>query len=109
MSAPELIALIIALALLFDFVNGFHDAANSIATVVATRVLKPGQAVGMAASFNFFAALLLGTGVAATVGEGFVNMNVVTPYVILARLDWRLRGRSRGQGGLLWIDCGEMV
>ena len=86
MSAPELIAVIIALALLFDFVNGFHDAANSIATVVATRVLTPVQAVAMAATFNFFAALLLGTGVAATVGEGFVNMKFVTPYVILAGL-----------------------
>ena len=86
MSAPELIAVIIVLALLFDFVNGFHDAANSIATVVATRVLKPAQAVGMAATCNFFAALLLGTGVAATVGEGFVNTSVVTPHVIFAGL-----------------------
>ena len=81
-----LVILIICIALLFDFVNGFHDAANSVATVVATRVLNPVQAVGLAAIFNFLAAFLLGTGVAATVGKGFVNTNVVTPYVLLAGL-----------------------
>jgi len=86
MSSFALVALIIAIAVLFDFVNGFHDAANSIATVVATRVLNPTQAVSMAAVFNFLAALIFGTGVAATVGKGFVNTDVVTPYVILAGL-----------------------
>src|SRR5581483_5123591 len=66
------------------YVNGFHDAANSIATVVATRVLTPLQAVALAAFFNSVAAFFLGTGVAATIGLGFVNTTIVTPYVVLA-------------------------
>ncbi|MFL6448936.1 MAG: inorganic phosphate transporter [Bryobacteraceae bacterium] len=86
MSSLALVVLIIGIAVLFDFVNGFHDAANSIATVVATRVLNPTQAVSMAAVFNFAAAMLFGTGVAATVGKGFVNTEIVTPYVLLAGL-----------------------
>ncbi|MGA8026274.1 MAG: inorganic phosphate transporter, partial [Bryobacteraceae bacterium] len=86
MSMFGLVVLIICIALVFDFVNGFHDAANSVATVVATRVLSPVQAVGMAAVFNFLAAFFLGTGVASTVGKGFVNINIVTPYVLLAGL-----------------------
>ncbi|MBV9156883.1 MAG: inorganic phosphate transporter [Acidobacteriaceae bacterium] len=86
MSALGLVVLIICIALIFDFVNGFHDAANSVATVVATRVLNPVQAVGMAAAFNFLAAFFLGTGVASTVGKGFVNTNIVTPYVLMAGL-----------------------
>ena len=86
MSSLALVVLIIAIAVAFDFVNGFHDAANSIATVVATRVLNPTQAVLMAAVFNFLAALLFGTGVAATVGTGFVNTDIVTPHVLLAGL-----------------------
>ena len=87
MSVLGLTILIIAVALLFDFVNGFHDSANSTATVVATRVLSPaGGGVTWAAAFNFFAALVLGTGVASTIGKGFVNINFVTPYVILAGL-----------------------
>lgn len=81
-----LVALIVCIALLFDFVNGFHDAANSIATVVATRVLTPVKAVALAGACNFAAAFLLGTGVAATVGKGFVNTQIVTPPVILAGL-----------------------
>jgi inorganic phosphate transporter, PiT family len=81
-----LVIFIICVALIFDFVNGFHDAANSVATVVATRVLAPVQAVGMAAIFNFLAAFFLGTGVASTVGKGFVNTSIVTPYVLLAGL-----------------------
>src|SRR5579884_608217 len=87
-SSPVLwaVAGIILTALVFDYLNGFHDAANSIATVVATRVLSPGKAVSLAALFNFLAAFLLGTGVAATVGAGFVNVRIVTPYVILAGL-----------------------
>jgi PiT family inorganic phosphate transporter len=75
---------IILFALAFDFINGFHDAANSIATVVSTRVLSPGQAVAWAAFFNFVAAFSFGTGVARTVGKGMVNLEYVTPYVILA-------------------------
>ena len=77
---------IILIALCFDFVNGFHDAANSLATVVATRVLTPLQAVIMAASCNCLAAFFFGTGVADTIGRGFVNTRIVTPCVILAGL-----------------------
>ena len=86
MSGYGLVIFIISIAVIFDFVNGFHDAANSIATVVATRVLSPGQAVCMAAICNFLAAGVLGTSVAATIGRGFVNTEIVTPYVILAGL-----------------------
>lgn len=81
-----LAAAIITVALAFDFINGFHDAANSVATVVATRVLSPGQAVLWAAAFNFIAVFSFGTGVAKTVGSGMVDLKVVTPYVILAGL-----------------------
>jgi PiT family inorganic phosphate transporter len=86
MSTFSLAVLIIAIALVFDYINGFHDAANSIATIVATRVLTPLQAVIWASFFNFVAAFLFGTAVASTVGKGFVNVNLVTPYVILAGL-----------------------
>jgi inorganic phosphate transporter, PiT family len=86
MSVLGLVVVIVCIALLFDFVNGFHDAANSVATVVATRVMTPGQAVVLAALFNFLAAFFLGTGVATTVGKGFVNTAIVTPYVLLAAL-----------------------
>jgi inorganic phosphate transporter, PiT family len=86
MTVVQLAVLIIGIALVFDFINGFHDAANSIATIVATRVLSPGQAVVWAAFFNFVAAFLFGTAVARTVGKGFVNLDLVTPYVILAGL-----------------------
>jgi len=81
-----LITIIVLVALSFDFINGFHDAANSIATVVSTRVLTPLQAVGWAAFFNFAAAFLFGTAVAKTVGSGMVNLKYVTPWVILAGL-----------------------
>jgi inorganic phosphate transporter, PiT family len=86
MSALQFAILIIAIALVFDYINGFHDAANSIATVVATRVLTPFQAVVWAAFFNFVAAFLFGTAVARTVGSGFVNVKLVTPWVLLAGL-----------------------
>lgn len=86
MSTLGLVVLIICIALVFDFVNGFHDAANSIATVVATRVLTPVRAVALAAAFNFIAAFFLGTSVASTIGKGFVNTDIVTPYVLLAGL-----------------------
>src|ERR1043166_91055 len=88
-STLALVVLIITIALLFDFINGFHDAANSVATIVATQVLSPAQAVVWAAFFNFvaaFTALALGTGVAKTVGAGMVDLKVVTPYVIMAGL-----------------------
>src|SRR6187399_1685136 len=77
---------LIAVALFFDYINGFHDAANSIATVVSTRVLSPGKAVIWAAFFNFVAAFTFGTAVARTVGSGMVDINVVTFAVILGGL-----------------------
>ncbi len=77
---------IIAIALIFDFINGFHDAANSIATIVSTRVLTPLQGVCWAAFFNFLAAFLFGTAVAKTVGAGLVNVNEVNYQVIFAGL-----------------------
>jgi PiT family inorganic phosphate transporter len=86
MSPFYLALIIITIALLFDYINGFHDAANSIATIVATRVLTPFQAVVWAAFFNFAAAFLFGTAVARTVGQGFVDLSLVTPYVILGGL-----------------------
>src|SRR5881296_2790518 len=81
-----LVVFIVIVALLFDFINGFHDAANSIATVVSTRVLTPLQAVVWAAFFNFVAAFGFGVGVARTVGKGVVETNVVDEWVILAGL-----------------------
>src|SRR3984957_15705274 len=77
---------VVAIALLFDFINGFHDSANSIATIVATRVLKPIQAVFWAAFFNLIAAFFLGTGVASSISKDYVDMHIVTPYVVLAGL-----------------------
>ncbi len=77
---------IIAIALAFDFVNGFHDAANSIATVVSTRVLTPFQGVLWAAFFNFVAAFTFGTAVAETIGKGLIDVSKVDNYVILAGL-----------------------
>jgi PiT family inorganic phosphate transporter len=81
-----LVILVVVVALVFDYINGFHDAANSIATVVATRVLSPGQAVLWAAFFNFAAAFIFGTAVAKTVGSGMIDITVVTQSVILAGL-----------------------
>jgi PiT family inorganic phosphate transporter len=77
---------LISVALVFDYINGFHDSANSIATVVSTRVLSPGKAVVWAAFFNFAAAFVAGTAVAKTVGAGMVDLNVVTFAVIYAGL-----------------------
>jgi PiT family inorganic phosphate transporter len=84
--ALVLVSVIIGVALIFDFINGFHDAANSVATVVSTRVLSPLQAVAWAAFFNFVAAFSFGTGVAKTVGQGMVKLEYVTPIVIMAGL-----------------------
>ncbi len=92
MSSFVLVVIIIGVALIFDYINGFHDAANSIATVVSTRVLTPAVAVFWAAVFNFLAAYLFGTGVAATIGSGFVNVRLVTPWVLLAGIT----------GAILW-------
>jgi inorganic phosphate transporter, PiT family len=80
------VILVIIVALLFDYINGFHDAANSIATVVSTRVLSPGKAGIWAAFFNFVAAFGFGTAVAKTVGAGMVDLTVVTFAVIFAGL-----------------------
>jgi PiT family inorganic phosphate transporter len=77
---------IVVVALVFDFLNGFHDAANSIATVVSTRVLSPRVAVVWAAFFNFLAAFTFGTAVANTMGQGMVDLRFVNLYVILAGL-----------------------
>jgi PiT family inorganic phosphate transporter len=80
------VVFIILVALAFDFTNGMHDAANSIATVVSTRVLSPRQAVIWAAFFNFIAFLVFGTGVAHTIGAGMIDISIVTPQVIFAGL-----------------------
>jgi PiT family inorganic phosphate transporter len=84
MPFPPEILLIIVMALVFDFINGFHDAANSIATVVSTRVLSPKLAVVWAAFFNFVAFAVLGTHVAKTIGKGVIDPSVITPHIILA-------------------------
>jgi inorganic phosphate transporter, PiT family len=81
-----LVAISVLTALAFDFINGFHDAANSIATVVSTRVLSPRLAVLWAAFFNFVAAFFLGTAVAKTIGKGMIDLHYVTPYVVVAGL-----------------------
>jgi inorganic phosphate transporter, PiT family len=83
---PYIVVGLILVALLFDYINGFHDAANSIATVVSTRVLSPGKAVIWAAFFNFIAAFTFGTAVARTVGSGMVDVKVITFAVILGGL-----------------------
>ncbi|MCZ2135051.1 MAG: inorganic phosphate transporter [Burkholderiales bacterium] len=80
------IVLLVALALAFDFMNGFHDAANAIATIVSTGVLKPGQAVIWAAVFNFLALFIFGLHVAATIGKGMVDPSVVDHHVIFGAL-----------------------
>ncbi len=84
-SITFVVAVVVA-ALVFDFINGFHDSANSIATVVATRVLAPRFAVLWAASFNFLAALVVGTAVAKTFATGLIDPNIVTPSLIFAGL-----------------------
>jgi len=88
MPVPSLVfvVFIILVALAFDFTNGMHDAANSIATVVSTQVLTPRQAVIWAAFFNFVAFLVFGTAVAQTIGAGMINLSAVTPLVIFAGL-----------------------
>ncbi len=80
------IVLLVCIALIFDFMNGFHDAANSIATVVSTGVLKPGQAVAMAAFCNFLAIAIFQLKVAATIGKGIVDISVVDHYIVFGAL-----------------------
>ncbi|MFN0305551.1 MAG: anion permease [Burkholderiales bacterium] len=82
----EVLVLLIVLALAFDFMNGFHDAANSIATVVSTGVLRPQWAVIWAAFFNFIAFLVFGLAVAATIGKGIINLDVVDHSVVFGAL-----------------------
>ncbi len=109
---------IILVALAFDFINGFHDSANSIATVVATRVLSPGVAVLWAAGFNFVAAFLVGTAVAKTIGKGLVDPSVLDPHIILAALvgaivwnliTWWLGLPSSSSHALIGGLCGSAV
>src|SRR5438046_8927627 len=89
---------IVLIAFTFDFINGFHDSANSIATVVSTRVLSPGTAVIWAAFFNFVAAFGLGTAVAKTIGKGLIDLAIVDPIGILGAL----------MGAIVWdlVTCG---
>ncbi len=88
----EVLIFLIVVALAFDFMNGFHDAANSIATVVSTRVLRPAWAVACAAGFNFLAFFLFETKVAATIGKGVIDPTIVDHYVIFGAL----------MGGIVW-------
>src|SRR5436305_14017108 len=81
-----LLALLVALAIGFDFMNGLHDAANSIATVVSTGVMRPHHAVAFAATFNFIAIFIFHLKVAATVGKGIVDPAIVDHYVIFGAL-----------------------
>src|SRR5712672_3874764 len=81
-----LLGALIAVALAFDFLNGMNDAANSIATIVSTRVLRPQYAVAWAAFFNFIAFLFFGLHVAQTIGTGIVDVSIVTPRVIFGAL-----------------------
>jgi inorganic phosphate transporter, PiT family len=85
LSLPILLVIVIVLAVAFDFINGFHDTANAIATVVATRVLTPLQAIGMAALLNFLGAVT-GTEVAKTIGAGLVDANTITQEAVIAAL-----------------------
>jgi PiT family inorganic phosphate transporter len=90
------VVLIIVVALVFDYVNGFHDAANSIATVVSTRVLSPGAAVIWAAFFNFIAFAIFGTKVASTIGKGMLNLQLISE-------EWRLWTIFSGvMGAIIW-------
>lgn len=86
MDSYSLLVIIVAAALLFEFANGWNDSANSVATVVSTRVLTPLAAVGWAAFWNFFAAFTLGTAVARTMGKGLVHLSMVNERVLLAGL-----------------------
>ena len=85
LALPLLVALIVV-ALAFDFLNGLHDAANSIATIVSTRVLRPQYAVAWAAFFNFIAFLFFGLHVAETIGRGIISTAIVDPQVIFGAL-----------------------
>ena len=85
MLSSSIIVIVIVLALIFDFINGFHDTANSIATSIGTKVLTPMKALGMAAVFNFIGAML-NTEVAKTIGTGIINNGIATPQIIAIAL-----------------------
>jgi PiT family inorganic phosphate transporter len=115
-TALWVIVLLVALALVFDFMNGFHDAANSIATVVSTGVLKPGQAVLFAAFFNFIAIFVFHLSVAATMGKGIVQPGIVDTHVVFGALSGRhhlelhhlvLRHSQQFLARPHWRDCGR--
>ena len=121
-AALSLVVFIIFLALVFDYVNGFHDAANSIATVVATRVLSPGVAVAWAAFFNFIAFLVFGTAVAKTIGGDMVNIAVIPAgdqlFVLLAAvlgatvwnlITWRLGLPTSSSHALVGAYAGSAI
>jgi len=109
------VVFIILVALAFDYTNGMHDAANSIATVVSTRVLSPRQAVVWAAFFNFIAFLVFGTSVAHTVGAGMIDISVVTPQVIFAALIGGYAGAAlvkAGPGAIIahgWVKTAVFI
>jgi PiT family inorganic phosphate transporter len=84
---------LIALALIFDFINGFHDSANSVATIVSTRILSPKYAVMWAAFFNFIAFLFFGLHVAGTIGKGIVDVSIIDRQVIFGTL----------MGAIIWV------
>ena len=86
MVTANFVIAIVLVAFIFDFINGFHDSANSIATVVSTRVLSPSVAVVWAAAFNFIGLFLFGTAVAKTMGKGLIHIELIDPQVILAGL-----------------------
>src|SRR2546428_3868418 len=86
LEAPPLVLVLIVVAVAFDFISGFHDAANAIATVVSTRVLTPRVAVYWAATFNFLAVFVFGTAVAQTIGHGIIHLAVMDAWMILAAL-----------------------
>ena len=81
-----MLALVVVLAIAFDFINGFHDTANAIATSVSTRVLSPQQAILMASTLNVIGAMIVGTAVARTVGKEIVDPSAVTQYTVVAAL-----------------------
>ena len=112
-----LIVVIVAVALVFEFINGFHDTANAIATTVATKVLTPRQAVALSAIFNLIGALV-GTAVATTIGKGLIDVSVVTPLTILCALlggiiwnlaTWRLGLPSSSSHALIGGLCGAAL
>ena len=96
----EVLVLLVLVALAFDFMNGFHDAANAIATIVSTRVLRPQWAVAWAAFFNLAAFVIFGVAVASTIGKGIIDPKIVDHYVIFGALIGGLAGAAVAKGGV---------